>query len=49
MRQNETVTQVETEQNKKRVDATKLSDKCARAKLGFKKGKIKFKPEYRRN
>ena len=37
MRQNEVVTQVETEKKQRRVDATKLLDKCARAKLGFKK------------
>ena len=30
------LTQVETEQKQRRVDATKLPDKCARAKLGFK-------------
>ena len=45
MRQNEAVTQVETEQKQRRVDATKLPDKCARAKLGFKKGEIKLKPQ----
>ena len=45
MRQNEAVTQVETEQKQRRVDATKLPDKCVRAQLDFKKGEIKLKPQ----
>ena len=50
MRQNEVVTQVETEQKQRRVDATKPPDRCARAKLGFKKGRDKTQTtEYRRN
>ena len=45
MHQNEAVTQVETERKQRRVDATKLPDKSARAELGFKKGEIKLKPQ----
>ena len=45
MRHNDAVTQVETKRKQRRVDATKLPDKCARANLGFKKGEIKLKPQ----
>ena len=46
MRPNKAITQVETEEKKqRRVDATKLPDKCTRAKLGLKNGEIKLKPQ----